>query len=231
VLALGAQPRHLPLEGGAAHEVVHVNSLDDYASFRARLESARSVAILGAGLVGCEFANDLAGAGYPVHVVELATQALPRLLDADGVRPLVTKLEALGVRFWFGARARRVERIDSRLQVTLDSAVIVAADLVLGATGLVPNVALAQACGLEVGSGIKVDACLRTSDEDIFAIGDCAELDGRVLPFTEPIRHGARALGATLAGVETPVEYPGMRVDVKTPAHPLSVELGARVPA
>lgn len=93
----------------------------------------------------------------------------------------------------------------------------------LSAIGLQPNVALARAAGLETGAGIRTDRLLRTSEPDIYALGDCAEVDGLVLPYVIPITHGARALAKTLLGEPTEVLYPAMPVVVKTPACPAVV--------
>ena len=90
----------------------------------------------------------------------------------------------------------------------------------LSAVGLSANTALAQAAGLAVGRAIVVDRHLQTSDPDIFALGDCAEVEGRLLPFIMPILHAARALAKTLAGTRTAVVYPAMPVVLKTPACP-----------
>ena len=95
--------------------------------------------------------------------------------------------------------------------------------LVVSAVGLRPRIALAQAAGLAVNRGIQVDDHLRSSDADIFALGDCAEIEGKVQPFVLPIMHAARALAKTLSGCETPVVFPAMPVVVKTTAHPIAV--------
>jgi rubredoxin-NAD+ reductase len=224
VLAVGARCNRPRFAGGAADEVLTVNCLDDYRRFRGRLETARSVAIVGAGLVGCEFANDLAAAGFAVHVIEKAAHALAGLLEAGRAHTLAERLRGVGVGFAFGARVLAIERTARGYRVDLDGGEAAEADVILGATGLLPNVALARDAGLATRVGISVDGYLRTSDPDIYAIGDCAEVEGRILPFTEPIRHGARALAATLAGSATPVDYPPMRVELKTPAFPLAIE-------
>lgn len=80
VLALGADPIRLPIPGEGVDEILSVNNLDDYRKFREALESKRHIAILGAGLIGCEFANDLAAKGYQVSVFDLSPQPLGRLL-------------------------------------------------------------------------------------------------------------------------------------------------------
>jgi len=109
------------------------------------------------------------------------------------------------------------------IKVTLENGTTLAADIVLSAVGLKPRIALAQAAGLKVNRGIVVNKNLQTSDPDIYALGDCMEIEGLVMPFVMPIMHAARALGATLAGKPTPVSFPAMPVLVKTPACPTIV--------
>lgn len=231
VLALGSRCNRPPIGGDAAGEILGVNSLDDYGVFRARLEGARRVVILGAGLVGCEMANDLAIGGHEPHMVEMAGQVLPRLLDGAQARHLAERLRGAGVRITLGARVARVDRAGPALRVSLEAGETLEADLVLGATGLVPQTELARAAGLATARAIVVDSFLRTSDADIHAIGDCAEVLGRWLPYTEPIRHAARAMAATLAGRPTEVVYPEMPVELKTPACPLVISPSIQVAA
>jgi len=223
VLAVGAQPIRLPIEGDGAAEILSVNWLSNYAVFRARLEGKRRVALLGAGLIGCEFANDLRGAGFEVDVFDIAPQPLGRLLPAQTAAFFRDKLEAAGVRFHFGASVTRVEKDGDAYRLTDNQGEITRADLVLSAVGLKPEVALAQAAGLSVNRGIVTDKRLATSAADIYAVGDCAEVAGLNLPFVMPIMQQARVLAKTLAGSPTEVVYPAMPVVVKTPACPAVV--------
>jgi rubredoxin-NAD+ reductase len=223
VLAMGADPIRLPLQGDGADAVLSVNDHADYRRFRAAIEGKKSVAILGAGLIGCEFANDLAGAGYSVHVIDLAPQALGRLLPPASAAFMQRKLEAAGIIFHLGTSTRQVERAGEGFRMTLANGETIAADAVLSAVGLRPRNALAEAAGIKVNRGIVVNASLQTSDEDVYALGDCAEVEGRVLPFVMPIMQAARALAPTLAGTATQVRYPAMPVVVKTPACPAVV--------
>ncbi|MEK6592889.1 MAG: FAD-dependent oxidoreductase [Pseudomonadota bacterium] len=220
VLALGAEQIRLPLEGDAAAGVLSVNDLDDYTAFRAAIRDGKSVVLIGAGLIGCEFANDLSTAGHKVDVVDIATQPLPRLLPPEGGALLRQKLAALGVTWHFGNGVQAVNRTGTQLRVTLTNGQEIVADVVLSAVGLKPNTQLARAAGLKVNRGIVVDRKLATSAEDVYALGDCAEVGGLVLPFVMPIMHAARALAATLSGKTTVVSYPAMPVLVKTPACP-----------
>jgi rubredoxin-NAD+ reductase len=218
VLALGADPIAPPLEGDAAHEVMRVNDLDDYARFRAAIEGKRRIVLLGAGLIGCEFANDLAAASYAVEVVDPAPHPLGRLLPEAAADRLQAALEALGVRFHLGRTARRVVREAQGLKVELSDGTRLAADAVLSAIGLRPRTELAAKAGLKVNRGIVTDRFVATGAPDVYALGDCAEVEGQVLPFVLPIMQAARALAKTLAGTPTAVSYPAMPVVVKTPA-------------
>lgn len=223
VLALGADQIRLPLEGSGVEAILSVNDLDDYRRFRDALEGKKEVVILGAGLIGCEFANDLAIAGYRVHLIDISTWPLGRLLPQAGGAFLQSRLEAAGVVFHLGISVQRVERVDGRLHLTLANGGIMETDVVLSAVGLRPRIALAEAAGIKVNRGIVVDRALQTQDANIYALGDCAEVAGRVLPFVMPIMHAARALAATLAGTPTSARYPAMPVLVKTPACPAIV--------
>jgi len=223
VLALGADPIKLPIQGDAADAVLLVNDLDDYRRFREAVAGKKDIAILGAGLIGCEFANDLAGAGYKVQVIDLAPQLLGRLLPAESAAFMQGKLEAQGVVFHLGTTTQSIERQGGQLNLKLANGVNILADVVLSAVGLRPRTALASAAGIKVERGIVVNGLLQTNYEDIYALGDCAQVEGRVLPFVMPIMHAARALAVTLTGKATPVHYPAMPVAVKTPACPTVV--------
>ena len=223
VLALGADTIRLPLQGDGADDVLSVNDLDDYKRFRTAIENKQDIAILGAGLIGCEFANDLIAAGHRVHVIDLAPQPLGRLLPAQAGAWLQDKLEAAGIIFHLATSALLVERIGTRLRLSLANGSSVQADVVLSAVGLKPRITLAQAAGIQINRGIVVDESLQTSAADVYALGDCAEVGGKVLPFVMPIMQGARALASTLSGKPTAVHYPVMPVAVKTPVCPAVV--------
>lgn len=223
VLALGADPIPHGLAGIGAEDVLQVNDLTDYARFRKALEGRRHVAILGGGLIGCEFANDLAATGHEVTVLHLGSWPLDRLVPEEVGRGLAENLAQRGVAWRFGRTARTVEKTPADLRITLDDGSWLQADLVLSAIGLRSRTALADAAGLKVNRGIVVDRHLASSDPDIFAVGDCAEVEGLVLPFVQPLLRQVKALAATLTGTPTGVDYPAMPVVVKTPASPLVV--------
>ena len=223
VLAVGADPIRLPLAGDAADGVLSVNDLSDYTRFRLALDGRRRLVILGAGLIGCEFANDLRSAGIDVDVIDPAPQPLGRLLPPRAADFLRAALEAAGVRFHFGATVQSVAHAATGIAAVLANGTTLEADLVLSAIGLRPRVDLARDAGLTINRGIVTNALLQTSAADVYALGDCAEVAGFNLPFVMPIMQAARALARTLHGTATPVNYPAMPVVVKTPACPTVV--------
>lgn len=223
VLALGADPIRLPCKGNAADKVLSVNDLADYAKFRNAIASAKQVAIIGAGLIGCEFANDLAGAGYAVTVIDPTAYPLSGLMPESAGKQLLAPLAGLGVTWRFGAAVQAVNRDAACYALTLTDGTTLTAEIVLSSVGLRPRIELARTAGLMVNRGIVVDAQLRSSDADIYALGDCAEIEGRVLPYVLPIMYAARALARVLAAEDAKVEFPAMPVVVKTPAHPVAV--------
>lgn len=230
ILALGADPFAHGLTGSSAADVLAVNDLADYTAFRAAIDGKKRVTVLGGGLIGCEFANDLAHAGFAVEVVHLGDWPLERLLPVEAGRRLADSLAAIGVNWHFGRTGKSIERTADGYQVTLDNGDTVAADVVLSAIGLKPRTQLAQAAGIPVNRGIVTDRLLETGAANVYAMGDCAEVDGLNLPYVQPLMVQARALAATLTGTPTPVVYPPMPVMVKTPAHPVAVlppKLGA----
>ena len=132
----------------------------------------RSVAILGAGLIGCEFANDLTLGGYKVDVIDLAPQALGRLIPEAAATALQTKLSEAGVQWHFNTTVQTVDRSGNELIVTLSNGSNIACDFVLSAVGLNPRVNLAKASGIVTGAGIQVNRELETNLPDIYALGD-----------------------------------------------------------
>lgn len=223
VLALGADQVRLPLSGDGVASILTINDLDDYKKFRVALTGKKRISIIGAGLIGCEFANDLATAGYQVDVIDISAQPLGRLLPPAGGAFIRQKLEAAGVAFHLNATTQSVDQAQEKLRLAFVDGNAIESDIVLSAVGLRARTQLAAAAGIPVNRGIVVNRLLQTQFDNIYALGDCAEVAGKILPFVMPITHAARALAATLAGNPTEVRYPAMPVIVKTPACPAVV--------
>lgn len=226
VLATGATAMRPDFPG--AESLVSLNSLQEYAGIEERLRQAQHITILGAGLIGCELAMDMASDKRQVTVVDLADTPLSALLPDFLSQPLHLALRQQGVELLMGQAIAKVapqpsDNSPHRVRMTLSSGVQRESDLVLVAIGLRANTALAAEAGLAVGRGIRVDECLRTSDPAIFALGDCVEWQERLLPFLQPIALGANALAKTLLGHPTPLALPPLLVKVKTPLYPMQL--------
>lgn len=226
VLAVGANPIRLAIAGDGSDDIHVVNSLNDYKAFRAQIDQCneKRVVILGAGLIGCEFANDLQNTGHTVTVIDLAPLPLGRLLPAHVAEAFKSNLEETGIHFVLGTTVDKVTKeTDGHYAVTLANGQSFNADIVLSAIGLQPNIALAKEADIQTSRGVITNAGLETNQPDIYAMGDCAEVNGTLLPYVMPIMQQARALAKTLNGEHTAVHYPAMPVAVKTPAAPLTV--------
>ena len=227
VVAVGANPIRLAIAGDGSEDIHVVNSLIDYRQFRDNLAQRKDkrVVILGAGLIGCEFANDLLHSDYDITVIDLAPQPLGRLLPYHVAAAFKTNLEQAGIKFALATTVEKITKVNngSDYAVTLANGQTLVADIVLSAIGLQPNTALAQTANIQTSRGIITNTLLETSQADIYALGDCAEVNGTLLPFVMPIMQQARALAKTLSGQTTTVHYPAMPVAVKTPAAPLTV--------
>ncbi len=233
VLAIGSQPIRLPLAGNAAARVLSVNNVDDYAVFRNQLnalaeDKQKAVTILGAGLIGCEFANDLACTGHKVTLVDPSALPLAALTPPAIAKGLHEALLALEVEMRLGVTAQSIDESGDRIQVSLSDGASFTTDIVLSAVGLRPSLTLAQQMQLETNRGIVVDETGRTSHPDIYALGDCAEYrsdDGvsRLLPYVAPIMNAARAIASTLSGDTMRIDLKPVPVMIKTPALPIAV--------
>ncbi len=219
VLATGAAPIRIPLQGDAADRVMSVNSLDDFSKLFSALgpygasadsseKNSKRLVIMGAGLIGCEFANDLSLGGHCVHLVDPTPRPLAALMPPDASIALQTALHTLGVQFQMETTVASVNHRDNEIEVTLANGTAIRADVVLSAIGLRADMGLAQAAGLQCDRGIVVDNQLRTSDPRIYALGDNAQY--------------ASAAQRTLPSPADLV-FPLMPVSVKTPALPIAV--------
>ncbi len=224
VLACGADVIRPELAGDAVKEILSINHIYHYAEFRDLIENKKKIAILGAGLIGCEFANDLSNAGYETHIIAPVKAPLDLLVPETVGRVLQTALEQNGVHFHLPSIATRIDKMENGVYcLELSNNNVIEVDFVLSAIGLRPHTTLAKVTGIVTNRGIVVNRFLETSQPDIYALGDCSEVEGHVLPYITPLLNCARALAKTLTGTRTAVLYPAMPVVVKTPAHPIVV--------
>jgi NADPH-dependent 2,4-dienoyl-CoA reductase/sulfur reductase-like enzyme len=228
VLALGAESWLPPIPGLVrGPRIVSVNHLADYKELTDKLRPGARVAVLGAGFVGVELANDLARCGYAITLLDRAAEPLPALVPAAVGKRLRAALLAAGVTCRFGVRPLEVIDADRGVRLELEGETPLEADLLLCATGLCPT-SLVRRSGLTLERGIRVDRQLRTSDPHVFALGDCASFTPYNLQFVAPIAHAAGTLARALLGMEAELTLPALAISVKTPCFPITSSAGAR---
>lgn len=203
VLAQGARPA-LPV-ALPAELCWRVNHLHGWAGLQARLaeRSPQDVAVIGAGMIGCEIAEDLARAGHRVTLVDHQSLPLANLLPEPAARRLHAAQRQLGIELLGDVEIDSLTLLpDGRKRLLTRCGQRRDVDQVIAATGLATEPRLARLAGLDFARGISVDpATLQTSDPDIYALGDCISLGGMPCRFIEPIARQARAIAAHIAGV------------------------------
>ncbi|WP_420418050.1 FAD-dependent oxidoreductase [Pacificispira sp.] len=213
LLATGARPRRLEIDGGDLKGVLYLRSHADAQILKQALGAAQAVAIVGGGFIGLEVASTAAAAGKRVTVLERDARLVSRILPSEISEDLAGRARAAGVDIRTGVDVAGFDGSDGTVSaVKLASGETVPADLVIVGVGAIPNVELAREAGLSVDGGIVVDATGRTSDPAIFAAGDVANYPHA--PNGGPMRleswqnaqDQAAAAGRSLVGAETRYE-------------------------
>ncbi len=180
VLATGSCVREIPVTGHELAGVHYLRSIDDVHHIRAALARAKRVVIVGAGYIGLEVAAVIRQLGFDVTVIEMAGRVMSRVVSPQISEFFQNEHRARGVRLELSTglkafvgdnRVTAVETTDGRK---------IAADLVVIGAGIVPNTELAEAAGLSIDNGIVVDDRCRSSDPDIYAVGDCTSHPSRI---------------------------------------------------
>lgn len=184
-----------------------VNDLAAWSGLHAELaQGPRNVAIIGAGLVGCELAEDLARAGHTVALIGAEARPLPELLPEQAARRLLAGLGGLGVRFLGSTLVNGLaRRKEGDIALALADGTSLVAETVIAATGLATPSRLVRGAGIAFDKGIAVDpTTLRTSAPDIFALGDCISLAGSPCRYIEPVARQAQVIARAILGRESP---------------------------
>ena len=179
LLATGARARQLPVASGAAALTLRTDR--DAAAIGQRLRSGARVGIVGGGFIGLEVAASAVARGCKVCVVELAPRLMGRAVPGEVAAMVQRRHQARGIDIVLGTGVERITPFGMVLSDGRD----VACDLVIAGIGALPETGLAAAAGLAVDNGVACDACLRTTDPDIFAAGDCCS-------FPHPLFGGRR---------------------------------------
>ena len=195
VLATGAVPRKLPIAGADSAGVHYLRTQDDAARIRETFGEGRRLIVVGGGWIGLEVAAAARAAGTDVTVIEAAELCLYGVLGTILATVFTELHERNGVHLQLSARLAEITTDGERVTgVRLEGGETIPAETVVVGIGVTPDVSLAAAAGLEVDNGVLVDASLRTSDPDIYAVGDIANVDHPVLGERIRVEHWATAL-------------------------------------
>ncbi|SOC82105.1 assimilatory nitrite reductase (NAD(P)H) large subunit precursor [Ensifer adhaerens] len=204
VIATGSVPFIIPVPGKDLPGVITYRDLDDVDAMLLAAQSREKAIVIGGGLLGLEAAAGLALRGMDVTVLHVMPTLMERQLDPAAGYLLQKAVEERGIKVITKANTKRIIGTDRVEGIELDNGTIIPATLVVMAVGIRPNAALAKDAGLAVNRGIVVDAGMQTSDGDILAVGECAEVDGMVYGLVAPLYEMARVAAAHLAGDSRP---------------------------
>ena len=200
MIATGSLPIIIPVPGHKLAGVLTYRDLDDVQAMLIAAQSRGSAVVIGGGLLGLEAAVGLKEQGMDVTVLHLMPTLMERQLDTPAGHLLQKAIEARGIRVITKANTKAILGEKKVEAVLLEDGTRLPADLVVMAVGIKPNAGLAKDAGIDVGRGIKVDPTMRTSDPDIFAVGECAEVETQVFGLVAPLYEMATVIAAQLAG-------------------------------
>ena len=207
LLATGSRAVVPEIPGRDIEGVFTLHTAADADAMLRRAETAKTLVVIGGGILGIEAGNGLRRRGLQVAVVGRNRRLLPKQMDAAGAVFLQRRLEEMGFTFHLGVTPREIARLDGRLAVHLQDGRTLETDMVLLSAGAAPDLTLARKLGLKIGKAVQVDDRLRTSIEDIYAAGDLVEHRGVYYGIWLPAMAQGRAAGANMTGKET--AYPG----------------------
>lgn len=200
VFATGSRAAMPNIAGIELPGVMAFRNFDDVTALQHISAQGGNAVVLGGGLLGLEAAVALAARGMQVTLIHRSAQLMNRQLDALSASYLQSAIEKRGVIIRTGVAPAKIHGSERPTAVELANGEIISADLVVTATGIQPVAELAQQAGLATNYGIVVDASMRSSDEHIFAIGECNELNGETVGLVAPIWQQVDVLAANLCG-------------------------------
>ncbi|MGE0061399.1 MAG: nitrite reductase large subunit NirB [Xanthobacteraceae bacterium] len=204
VIATGSVPFILPVPGNNLPGVLSYRDLDDVNAMLLAAQSRAKAVVIGGGLLGLEAAAGLAARDMDVTVLHLMPTLMERQLDPAAGYMLQRELENRGIKILTKASTKTILGERKVEGVALQDGRVIPATLVVMAAGIKPNAWIAKDAGLATNRGILVDDHMQTSDPDILALGECAEVGEHVYGLVAPLYEMARIAAATLAGEEVP---------------------------
>jgi len=226
ILATGSYPFVPPVPGHQRKNCLVYRTLDDLDQIRAAAEGGSKGVVVGGGLLGLEAAKALRDLGLETHVVEFAPRLMAVQLDEDGGALLRNKISELGVQVHTSKATELIDDGEQHLhRMNFADGETLEADLILFSAGIRPQDELARQSGLQIGErgGIVVNSQCQTSDENIFAIGECALWNGRIFGLVAPGYSMAKVAAAQLSGADESF----LGADMSTRLKLLGVDVGS----
>jgi len=206
LLATGGNSFVPPMQGADSPGVFTLRTLADADRIKQAAAQAETAVLIGGGLLGLEAGNGLRKMGLSIVVVEFFTRLLPRQMDVAGAAILQRQMEDMGFTFHLGAKTREIVAGPDGLTVNLEGGEKIKGDLVLISAGVRPDLSLAQALGLDIDKGVKVNDAMQTSRDGIYAAGDLIEHRGRFYGIWPAAMEQGAMAGAAMAGVAATYE-------------------------
>jgi nitrite reductase (NADH) large subunit len=203
LVATGSVPFVVPIPGASLPGVVTYRDLDDVNAMLAAARKGGRAVVIGGGLLGLEAAAGLKAQGMEVTVLHLMPTLMERQLDPSAGYLLQRAMEERGIAVRCKANTHAILGETHVTGIRLDDGTELPADIVVMAVGIRPNAALAKEAGLETNRGVLVGDDMRTSDPDVFAVGECVEHRGHCYGLVAPLYEMAKVVAAQLAGDET----------------------------
>lgn len=213
VIATGSSPFIIPVPGHELPGVMVYRDLDDVEKMLDVAKGKGKAVVIGGGLLGLEAAAGLKEQGMDVTVLHLMPTLMERQLDPAAAYLLERAIEARGIKVMTKANTHAIVGEDKVEGVKLDDGTILDAEIVVMAVGIRPSTQLAKEIGLDVGRGILVDDTMRTSDPDIFSLGECVEHNGMVYGLVAPLYEMGSVMADQLLGGSA--EYKGSVTNTK----------------
>ncbi len=213
VIATGSTPIMIAIPGRDLPGVKVYRDLDDVEGMLDASKTVSNAVVIGGGLLGLEAAAGLHAQGMQVSVVHLADHLMEKQLDSTAGYLLEESMKSRGIDIHTKANTTEITGSDCVTGVTLDDGTHIPAQLVVMAVGIRPSTALAESAGLAVNRGVLVDDQMRTSQDSVYALGECVEHHGVCYGLVAPLYEMAKVLANVLLNQET--QYTGSIVSTK----------------
>src|SRR5205823_1061876 len=216
IIATGSRPFVPPMEGFGGDGTYMFRTIDDCSRIADCARNVQRATVIGGGLLGLEAARGLLTHGVEVTVLEAAPQLMIAQLDPESGQMLRDTMEDMGIQVMCEKITTKIVREDGRIKrLDFKDGSTLKTDMVVVSAGIRPITEIASASGLTVNKGIVCDDQMRTSDRDIFAVGECVEHRHKLYGLVDPIWDQAKALADVITGFNPKAGYLGSKLGTK----------------